>query len=173
MNRPIIRRPAGVAASVGLVVALTLAGCGSDETGEPDAAASSPASSASSSASDSAGDTAAPSGTVSAADQDSDGSSLRVDSVELEGVDQGWIAVHSDADGQPGPVVGTAAVQQGSNSDVEVTFDEPVPTGDYWPMLHVDDGEVGTYEFGKVDGVDVPVLDGDAPVMQKITVTVG
>jgi hypothetical protein len=80
--------------------------------------------------------------------------------------------VHSDVDGKPGPTVGTAQVEQGASSDVVVELDDTVATGDYWPMLHVDDGEVGTYEFPDVEGVDLPVLDGEMPVMQKLTLTV-
>lgn len=80
--------------------------------------------------------------------------------------------MHTDVDGKPGPTVGAVAVEQGTSSDVVVELDETVPTGDYWPMLHVDDGEVGTYEFPDVEGVDLPVVDGDMPVMQKLTLTV-
>lgn len=146
---------------IGLTLAGSLAACGgSDEASAgSDQAAS--------------GSSDAPSGTVSASDQDGDGTTLKVDSVDLEGVEQGWIAVHSDVDGKPGPVVGTAEVQQGANSDVVVTLDETVATGAFWPMLHIDDSELGTYEFPEVDGADLPVTDGEMPVMQQITLTVG
>lgn len=158
MNCIVLRRSASVIA--GLSLALSLAACGDDsESATP----------ASESSSEPA---AAATGTVEAADQDGDGSTLTVSSVDLEGVDQGWIAVHTDVDGKPGPTVGAVAVEQGTSSDVVVKLDETVPTGDYWPMLHVDDGEVGTYEFPDVEGVDLPVLDGDMPVMQKLTLTV-
>lgn len=150
------RRSAAVISS--LFLAFVLAGCGSDDE-----------SSTAVPAEDSSTTTT---GTVEAADQDGDGSTLTVSSVSLEGVEQGWIAVHSDVDGKPGPVVGTVQVEQGESSDVVVELADTVATGDYWPMLHVDDGEIGAYEFPDVEGVDLPVLDGEMPVMQKLTLTV-
>jgi hypothetical protein len=54
--------------------------------------------------------------------------------------------------------------------NVVVTLDAPVTTGALWPMLHLDAGTIGTYEFPGVDG---PVKSGSDIVMKKITVTVG
>ncbi len=156
MNHMTGRRSAAVISS--LFLAFVLAACGSDD----ESSTAAPANDSST----------AVTGTVEAADQDSDGTSLTVSSVSLDGVEQGWIAVHSDVDGKPGPVVGTVQVEQGESSDVVVEFDDVVTTGDYWPMLHVDDGEIGSYEFPDVEGVDLPVLDGEMPVMQKLTLTV-
>ena len=42
-------------------------------------------------------------------------------------------------------------------------------TGNYWPMLHVDAGIEGTYEFPA--GPDVPVVDSQGMVMKLIHVT--
>lgn len=159
MKNPTLRRSTAAISSLGL--ALVLVACGSDDESSTTAPST-----------DSTSDSAAPTGTVEAANQDGDGSTLTVSSVDLEGVEQGWIAVHSDVDGKPGPVVGTAQVEQGASSDVVVELNDTVASGDYWPMLHVDDGEVGTYEFPDVEGVDLPVLDGEMPVMQKLTLTV-
>lgn len=114
----------------------------------------------------------APTGTLTASDQETDGQTITVDQVSIEGT-PGWIAVHSDADGAPGPVIGTASIAEGESSDVSVTLDEPLnETASVWPMLHVDDGEADTYEFGQVDGVDLPVTDGGSPVMMQVEVTV-
>ena len=62
-----------------------------------------------------------------------------------------------------------AAIPAGDSSNVAVTLDTPSPTGAYWPMLHLDAGTIGTYEF---PGPDVPVKSGADIVMKKITVTV-
>lgn len=123
-----------------LVLALGLAACGTDDGGST-AAPEAPASSAP------ATTEAEATATANAVDQDGDGTTLTVASVELDGVSQGWIAVHRDLDGKPGPVVGTVQVSQGDSSDVVVELDETVATGAFWPMLHVDDNTVGTYEF--------------------------
>jgi len=83
----------------------------------------------------------------------------------------GWIVIHRDDNGQPGPVIGYAAVQAGTNTDVAVTLDEAPAEGDVlWAMLHTDAGEEGTYEF---PGADVPVRLNDEIVMQQFTVTGG
>lgn len=167
--------------STALAVALTggLAACSSGTTtGTPAVATPAPTSSTATSptattptATSSASEAVA-SGTLTAATQTSDGKSLTVKAVTLTGVDQGWVAVHMDAGGKPGPVVGEVAVKKGANSNVVIHFDKAVTTGDFWPMLHVDDHTVGTYEFPKVAGADLPVKAGSDVVMQKITLTV-
>lgn len=159
-------RTATSAAAV-LVLLTGVAACG----GEDSAPATAPTTGAAETPAPVVG--AAASGRVEAADQTSDGSSMVVSSVELGGADQGFIGVHSDLDGKPGPVVGFAKVSKGSTSELKVAFDKPVITGAYWPMLHVDDHAVGTYEFPKVPGADLPVKDGSEVVMTKVTLTVG
>ena len=57
-------------------------------------------------------------------------------------------------------------------SAIKVTLDRKVGTGAYWPMLHVDDHTIGTYEFPKTAGADLPVKSGSDIVMKKITLTV-
>ncbi|PJF40001.1 MAG: hypothetical protein D6737_07565 [Chloroflexi bacterium] len=69
----------------------------------------------------------------------------------------GFLVIHADNDGSPGPVLGVQPVNDGLNLDVTVTLDEPA-TNVVWPMLHVDTGEVGTYEFGTVEGADAPAM---------------
>ena len=81
--------------------------------------------------------------------------SLVARSVLSEG--PGWLAVHADGGGAPGPVIGYTAVADGLNRDVAVTLDPAGVTPVLWPMLHVDTGETGVYEFGTVEGADGPV----------------
>ena len=88
---------------------------------------------------------------------------VTADSVVSDG--PGWLVIHADADGGPGPVIGWAAVEDGTNLDVDVEVDEMGVTPTLFPMLHVDTGEVGAYEFGEVEGADGPVaVDGDVIV---------
>ncbi len=156
--------------AVALALALASAGCGDDDDVDNAVTdASDAVDDAVTSASDGVDDAGAVSGSLDAEDQDSDGTTLTVADVSIDG-SNGWIAVHQDLDGAPGPVVGFVAVSEGESSDVEVTFDAAVASGDYWPMLHIDTGTAGTYEF---PGADVPVMDGDEVVMEQITLTVG
>jgi hypothetical protein len=109
-------------------------------------------------------------GSIDAADQTSDGKTITVSSVNVTG-SSGFIAVHVDTAGAPGPVVGHATIPEGDSKDVVITLDTPVATGvSLWPMLHTDAGTIGTYEFPGPDG---PVKSADGVVMKKITVTVG
>src|SRR6266498_2662181 len=82
----------------------------------------------------------------------------------------GWIAAHLDENGAPGKVLGQTAVKTGDNKDVKIKLSEDVPVGGkLWPMLHIDAGTIGTYEF---PGADVPVKDAAGNiVMKQITVT--
>lgn len=68
----------------------------------------------------------------------------------------GWMVVHADADGAPGPVIGFAPVNEGENEDVAVKLDPSGLTGVLYAMLHVDAGAEGEYEF---PGDDVPARD--------------
>lgn len=152
---------------VGLAVlgVVVLGACGSDDDGSSDA--TTPAAGSAAPAGSAAAATV--SGSLDAADQSSDGTTLTVSTVNITG-SAGFIAVHLDADGAPGPVVGHGAIPEGDSSDVVITLDAPVTTGAYWPMLHLDAGTVGTYEFPGPDG---PVKSGADIVMKQITLTVG
>jgi hypothetical protein len=73
----------------------------------------------------------------------------------------GWLVIHIDDGGKPGPVAGETLLDDGVNTDVTVELDPSVLTPVLWPMLHVDTGEAGKYEFGTVEGADTPVqVDG-------------
>lgn len=89
---------------------------------------------------------------------------VTADSVLSDG--PGWLVIHADnGEGAPGPVIGQAAVEDGTNVDVTVEVDPEGVTPTLFPMLHVDTGEVGTYEFGTVEGADTPVtVDGEVLV---------
>ncbi|MFZ6051490.1 DUF7282 domain-containing protein [Halocola ammonii] len=74
----------------------------------------------------------------------------------------GWIVVHNEMGGEielPG-IVGKTAVQAGMNNDVVIELDDEVTynTGQsLFPMLHIDEGPLGEYNF---PGVDVPEVFG-------------
>ena len=75
----------------------------------------------------------------------------------------GWVVIHVEAEGKPGPVIGYAQVPAGESTDVKVTIDPAMATAKMFAMLHVDEGAKGTYEF---PGADAPVKDGEMIVMQ-------
>jgi len=80
----------------------------------------------------------------------------------------GWIVIHADQNGAPGPVVGHAAVSDGENNNVVVTIDTAQATSTLYAMLHTDAGTVGTYEFPGADG---PVSVEGQVVTPSFTVT--
>jgi hypothetical protein len=87
--------------------------------------------------------------------------------------EQGWLVIHQDNPdnpGNPGPVVGFAPVAAGLNEDVVVELDESLITPVLFPMLHVDTGTVGEYEFGTVEGADGPVRVGENVVTFPVNV---
>lgn len=93
---------------------------------------------------------ATPSVTVS--DQDVENGTVTIDSVVAAG--PGWIVIHADQNGSPGPDIGFSPVEEGENTDVVVELDEAQVTDRLYAMLHDDLGVVGTYEF---PGADLPV----------------
>ena len=141
---------------------MALGACSSSSKSSPASAAAPGASTAASTAASTV------SGSLDAVDQQSDGKTITIKAVNITG-SSGFIAIHADLSGKPGPVVGHVAIPAGASSDVVVTLDKASPTGAYWPMLHLDAGKIGTYEF---PGPDVPVKTGADIVMKKITVTV-
>ena len=77
---------------------------------------------------------------------------------------------HLDEGGAPGKVIGQTAVKKGETENVAIQLSQDVPVGGkLWPMLHIDAGTIGTYEFPGAD-TPVPAADGK-PVMKQITVT--
>ena len=81
----------------------------------------------------------------------------------------GWIVIHADADGKPGPVLGYAAVPGGISANIKVELDPAGLTDTLHAMLYEDAGEVGTYEFP--DGPDAPVSVRDKVVVSPFQAT--
>lgn len=80
----------------------------------------------------------------------------------------GWIVIHTDNGGSPGPVIGFAPLSDGVNADVRVEIDESDSTETLFAMLHVDAGTAGVYEF---PGDDVPVMINEKVVMTPFKVS--
>lgn len=94
------------------------------------------------------------SGAVDADDQPADGA-VEVGFVVVRGA-TGWVVVHRDAGGTPGPAVGHVHVPEGASEDVVVPLEVDLEPGRYWVVLHVDRGNIGELELPEPDvGVDV------------------
>ena len=91
---------------------------------------------------------------LSADAQDSDGTSIVIASVTLPS--PGFIAVHADADGGPGAVIGHSdLLPAGESADVTVVLDDPlVGSATVWPMVHIDLDSDGVYDFAPPDVLD-------------------
>lgn len=104
---------------------------------------------------------------VGVADQAIVDSNVTVAKVYSQG--PGWMVIHAQADGKPGPILGFTPVADGENSNVVVEIDRTSATETLYAMLHVDAGEVGTWEFP--GGPDVPVKVGDVVITPPFQVT--
>lgn len=89
-------------------------------------------------------------------DQSGDGGAITIPRAKISGAD-GWIAIHANDGGEPGGVLGHAAIQEGENTDIEVKLDQPVDSGRLYAMVHAEDPADGDYTFP----------DGDPPVDQS------
>jgi LPXTG-motif cell wall-anchored protein len=119
---------------------------------------------------------------AAAADQATEQNSLEADDQaltnnsvnvkEVYSAQDGWMVIHLDENNAPGKVIGHTAVKKGESTDVKVTLDQPVSAGTkVWPMLHIDAGTSGTYEF---PGPDLPAKGADGMVvMKQISLTGG
>jgi hypothetical protein len=93
---------------------------------------------------------------------------VAADRVDSEG--PGWLVIHSELNGAPGPVLGWAALKPGVSWKVRVNIDASGVTPYLWAMLHVDAGRVGQYEF---PGPDAPVAADGRVVMKRFELSRG
>lgn len=78
----------------------------------------------------------------------------------------GYVVIHKDGGGAPGPVIGVSEViAPGTYTDYQVAIDASQAGTAVFPMLHYDNGN-GAYEF---PGPDVPVKVGDKVLVGKVT----
>ena len=87
-----------------------------------------------------------------------DEGTLTIDRVTVP--DPAWLVIHALNEGQVGEVLGYTAVSAGTNEELAITINPLQATPQLVAMLHVDEGEPGTYEF---PGPDNPWLaEGEA-----------
>lgn len=72
----------------------------------------------------------------------------------------GWVVIHKDAGGKPGPAIGETYVTAGEHSQVSVSLREATVDGmAYFAMLHRDDGD-RKFNLSKDAAVQSSVLQG-------------
>ena len=144
---------------------LLLAACGGDDVSETTTTTEAVATTAGPTPSTTEAGPAISPAEVVFEDQESDGSSIVVASVSLPS--PGFIAVHGNADGGPGPVIGNSELlPAGVSTDVVVELDSPLATSDLvFPMAHIDMDGDGVYEFMPPDNaIDIPATTSDGSV---------
>ena len=81
--------------------------------------------------------------------------------------EDGFVVIHAGDAESFGAVVGFAPISAGTTTSIDVSV-EGLDTDYIWPMLHTDTGEMGTYEFGTVEGADGPIaIDGNVATMAR------
>jgi len=100
--------------------------------------------------------------------QTSDNALVLVSRVVSEG--PGWLVIHAEAGGAPGPVLGWAPVREGVNRNLRVRIASSGATQYLWAMLHVDAGRQGQYQF---PGPDAPVTSDGQVVMKRFRLNRG
>ncbi len=153
---------------VSVVAALTLlaGACGSDDDTADTTTAATDAPDTTTAATDAPDDAAAEPvtgpATITANDQSGDGTTVTVASVSLP--TDGFVVVHADGGGSPGPILGWSdLLPAGDNIDVVVDLQESLTErAIVYPMAHVDANGNGEYEFMPPDvTIDVPAMTAD------------
>lgn len=98
-------------------------------------------------------------------DQEVSDGAVTIDEAVL--ADGGWMVIHLDVYGDPGPVVGFAPLEPGANEDVVVEIDVTRASPTLMAMLHEDTGTIGVYEF---PDADPPVMIDGEMVIQPFAV---
>ncbi len=114
---------------------------------------------------------------VTANEQDLVNGVVNVESIKLE--QDGYVVIHASNEAGDGPMVPQIISKpvyleagEYENVGVPLTDDANVEAGDVlWIMLHNDTGEEQVYEFDGVNGLDLPVMDGENIVMTSVTIT--
>ena len=85
---------------------------------------------------------------LEAADETTSGKTIQIPDVVLKDT-KGYVAIHSDANGAPGPVIGVSdLLSAGETQDVHVKLTKKMTaSADVWPMIHVEDNNDAKYDF--------------------------
>jgi hypothetical protein len=106
-------------------------------------------------------------------------STLAVNSVST--LVPGWLEVHADSGGHPGKPLGMVNLEAGEFTGLSVPLNaQMVPLVPplnlppmVWPMLHIDDSQLGVYEYLMVPGADVPIVVNGSVLTYPVTIGAG
>lgn len=104
----------------------------------------------------------------------SNGNMVTIPAAEVE--EGSWVVIHRSNEGGDGPmvpdIIGKAALEAGSNSDVSIQLEESVSDGEQlWAMLHQDTGTEGEYEFTGSDSPDQPITVQEEVVTKSFMIS--
>ncbi|KAA0206368.1 hypothetical protein EDM68_02600 [Candidatus Uhrbacteria bacterium] len=86
------------------------------------------------------------------------GSSVTVSSLIV--AEDGWVVIHKEVAGKPGPVIGETYIAAGEHTQIGVSLREATVDGEtYFAMLHRDDGD-RRFDLAKDAPVRSTVLEG-------------
>lgn len=91
---------------------------------------------------------------------------ITVAHVEL--LEPAWILIHTDDDGEIGPVIGGVLLEEGTYENVPLAIDWRRATPTLHAVLHEDDGAAGVVDFP--DG-DMPILVNGSPIVATFAAT--
>ena len=105
---------------------------------------------------------------IEGADQTSNGKAIKVPEAYLK--EKGYIAIHSDQGGAPGPVIGVSdLLPAGEAKNVRIKLTKPLTaSAAVWPMIHIEDNGNTTYDFPAGDN---PAKANDQVVVVMVDVT--
>lgn len=86
----------------------------------------------------------------------------------VEMLEPTWVAIHTDVDGEIGPVVGSRLFESGVFENVSLTIDWRRATPILHAVLHEDEAEVGVFDF---PDDDMPILKSGEPVVASLRAT--
>jgi hypothetical protein len=80
----------------------------------------------------------------------------------------GWLAIHGEADGRPGPVLGVVPVTAGRHEDIAITIPWREGTPTLYAALYADNGEPLHFDY---QAEDAPLQAGGEPVVTAFHAT--
>lgn len=90
---------------------------------------------------------------------------------EIEAINFGFIVIRNDdGTGQPGGVIGLELLRPGVTRNLEIRVEMINLTPKLFAIVHIDTEPYGNFQFGEVDGADLPVTVNDDIVMADFEV---
>jgi hypothetical protein len=69
----------------------------------------------------------------------------------------------------PGNIIGQLQMESGTYPNVWVPIDAPLATPSMFAMVHIDDNQIGVFEYGAVEGADAVVNVDGTPMMASFS----